>query len=192
MIRERDIIAALIVSPELLAEAQTKLKPELFETPENRILYEAALELGEQDLNLSTIVGLLTQKGTIDDAGGVHKLIAITRGMPKITSLKSLLKRFELQCKCGVPKRVSHECVTDKYPIPARRETEPKQLKRDRQLSAWPEFLKNFKVGQSIVVNFTTVQSMKTHAGQAKVALVWQTLDYTIGGLKACRVWRTE
>lgn len=98
-----------------------------------------------------------------------------------------------LQCKCGIPKKVGHECLTARLPIPAEAYT-PKAPRvgnnRGRKVSAWPEFFKKWKVGDSVVVNWTTLNTMRVYAAKLDQKIYHERLNYVIDGLIAARVWR--
>jgi len=100
---------------------------------------------------------------------------------------------IERTCECGIPIRIQHECVTNQYPIPPEAE-KPKRKGGDRHRTetAWPHFMKTWAVGQSVVLNFTALQSLQTYARRAGYKTHHHALPYIIGGLRAVRVWRTK
>ena len=69
---EANVLAAMILSPEVLADATSELRPDDFYRPSNRTLYTALMEMNERTIPVDSIslVDYLTSEGKLAAVGG--------------------------------------------------------------------------------------------------------------------------
>lgn len=98
---------------------------------------------------------------------------------------------IEHHCKCGIPSRYEHDCLTSDIPIPEGLQAK-KSKPTNKKPSAWPIFIRNWNVGDSVVVSWTALISIQNHAKKLDQKVVWQDVPQNKDGMRGARVWRAK
>ncbi|MDD5945097.1 MAG: replicative DNA helicase [Clostridia bacterium] len=94
---EQAVLSSILMDKDAAAEAFEMLKPEDFYSPENRAVYEAALQLyakGEP-IDVVTVKNQLEEKGVFAQIGGVETLANIASAVGSSVNIKSYAKIVE-------------------------------------------------------------------------------------------------
>jgi len=102
---EQAVLGSVLLQAEALVSAMERLRSEDFYSPEHQLIYEAMIELGEdnQPIDLVTLTANLQDKGQLEEIGGVSYLAKLATGVPtaanidyyaQIVEEKSLLRRL--------------------------------------------------------------------------------------------------
>lgn len=94
---EQAVLSSILMDKDAAAEAFEMLKPEDFYSPENRAVYEAAMQLyakGEP-IDVVTVKNQLEEKGVFAQIGGVETLANIASAVGSSVNIKSYAKIVE-------------------------------------------------------------------------------------------------
>lgn len=102
---EQAVLGSILLQAEALVTAMERLSGEDFYSPEHGLIYEAMIELGEdnQPIDLVTLTAWLQNKQHLEEIGGVSYLAKLVSGVPtaanvdyyaQIVEEKSLLRRL--------------------------------------------------------------------------------------------------
>ncbi len=102
---EQAVLGSILLQAEALVTAMERLGSEDFYSPEHGLIYEAMIELGEdnQPIDLVTLTAWLQNKQHLEEIGGVSYLAKLVSGVPtaanvdyyaQIVEEKSLLRRL--------------------------------------------------------------------------------------------------
>ncbi|PZD96599.1 replicative DNA helicase [Paenibacillus sambharensis] len=102
---EQAVLGAILLQAEALVTAMERLRSEDFYSSEHQMIYEAMVELGEdnQPIDLVTLTSWLQDRQQLEEAGGVSYLAKLASGVPtaanvdyyaQIVEEKSLLRRL--------------------------------------------------------------------------------------------------
>ncbi len=102
---EQAVLGSVLLQAEALVSAMERLRSEDFYAPGHQLIYEAMIELGEdnQPIDLVTLTASLQDKGQLEEIGGVSYLAKLATGVPtaanidyyaQIVEEKSLMRRL--------------------------------------------------------------------------------------------------
>jgi replicative DNA helicase len=102
---EQAVLGSVLLQAEALVSAMERLRSEDFYVPSHQLIYEAMIELGEdnQPIDLVTLTANLQNKGQLEEIGGVSYLAKLATGVPtaanidyyaQIVEEKSLMRRL--------------------------------------------------------------------------------------------------